>query len=109
MDEHIVIQHWQRADGDLTLERLRSKMSYGGWTVSAYTHAPGTILARHVHQGDKKDGVLTGSVVVSDGTHDYELGPGDVALIPAGVAHSFTVSRAGSAVCLEATSLVYAE
>jgi len=61
-------------------------------TLVRYRYAPGTVFPSHSHPEEQITVVLTGTITFEIAGERYPLGPGQVAVIPGGVAHGAAVA-----------------
>ena len=70
---------------------LRRRLEQEGYSVYAWTDAPGTTYPPHAHGEDQSHWVLEGSIALVVAGEEYVLGPGDRDWLPKGTVHSARV------------------
>ena len=70
---------------------LRRRLEQEGYSVYAWTDAPGTTYPPHAHGEDQSHWVLEGSIALVVAGEEYILGPGDRDWLPRGTVHSARV------------------
>ena len=60
-------------------------------TMVRYVYAPGSVFPSHAHSEEQITVVVTGRIVFEIDGATYELGPGEVAVIPPNARHGATV------------------
>jgi quercetin dioxygenase-like cupin family protein len=73
-------------------------------TLVRYVYGPGSVFPVHSHPQEQITTVLSGRIVFTVGGSRFELGPGDVAVIPGHVAHGATVDGKETVVTLNTLS-----
>jgi len=97
------MEHWDTENhGQISEQKMRSRLEALGYTVSRYTYPPGTYFAPHTHQVDKIDGVLSGRFKMTMGGQSVILEAGDTLAVPKGALHSAEVVGNESVVSLDA-------
>jgi len=97
------IYRWSaETDGDLSEQALRRKLEGMGYDVQRYDYPPGLWFARHVHEVDKIDAVLSGRFRISFPEGTVVLAAGDAVEVPAGIPHSAEVVGEEKVVSLDA-------
>jgi quercetin dioxygenase-like cupin family protein len=98
------VERWDDdRDGPLSEQAMRGKLERLGYVVSRYVYPPTTFFGDHRHPSDKVDAILTGQFRLASGGEVIVLGPGDAALVPAGVEHSAEVIGDQAVICLDGT------
>jgi quercetin dioxygenase-like cupin family protein len=88
-------------DGPLSEAALRAKLEGLGYRCTRFDYTPGTFFARHAHDVDKMDAVLSGRFLLRMQGASVVLGPGDALAVPAGVPHSAEVVGEETVVSLD--------
>jgi quercetin dioxygenase-like cupin family protein len=89
--------------GTLAIVRVPGEAVDGRFSVTEFLFRRHTSPALHTHPQDESYIVLDGRITVSAGTDRFELGPGGMAAIPAGVPHTFRVESATARVLVLST------
>src|SRR5207237_4690267 len=77
--------------GTLAIVRVPGEAVDGRFSVTEFLFRRHTSPALHTHPQDESYIVLDGCLTVKAGSERFELGPGGVAAIPAGVPHTFRI------------------
>jgi quercetin dioxygenase-like cupin family protein len=75
---------------------LRARLEREGFSVFAWTDAPGARYAPHAHDRDESIWVVAGEIVFTAAGRTVRLGPGDRLLLPAGTVHTAEAGPAGA-------------
>ncbi|CAA9557733.1 MAG: hypothetical protein AVDCRST_MAG70-1419 [uncultured Thermomicrobiales bacterium] len=92
-----VVITWSDVPAEDAGPGVRRQVIHGGrHTMIRYVYSPGSTFASHAHPQEQVTVVLRGRIAFEiagrDGGLDrVEMGPGEVAVIPGGVAHGATV------------------
>lgn len=98
------VEHWHtQADGPLSEQALRQKLSDRGYRVSRYVYPPGTYFPDHSHPMDKIDAVIAGRFRMTMGDQSIVLEAGDCVFVPHGTMHSAEVVGDEPVISLDAT------
>src|SRR5579884_1228086 len=73
---------------------LRARLEREGFSVFAWTDAPGARYAPHAHDRDESIWVVAGEIAFTAAGRTVRLGPGDRLLLPAGTVHAAEGRRA---------------
>jgi quercetin dioxygenase-like cupin family protein len=102
-----VVMHWDTdAFGVLSEEKLRKQLENMGYRVQRYVYSPGTFFPDHVHDVDKIDAVLAGSLEIQLQGDSIILNPGDYVAVPRGVPHNARVIGNEAVISLDAVKAV---
>jgi len=71
----------------IDLEDLAAEHGAPNFAIRRFTLEPGATVPRHTNAVEHEQYVLSGEYVVGIDDEEYEVGPGDSMLIPAGVVH----------------------
>ncbi len=75
---------------------LRARLEREGFSVFAWTDAPGARYAPHAHDRDESIWVVAGEIAFTAAGRTVRLGPGDRLLLPAGNVHTAEAGPAGA-------------
>ena len=83
--------------GSLMVVKATSEDTHGGLTVIEQECPPGLVSPAH-HHNDEEQCIymLTGSLHLTCGDEERDIGPGAFAVLPRGVPHTFTVGDEGA-------------
>lgn len=82
------VQRWQRAEPP---DESTSRAEADGYSVYAWTDAPGTTYPPHTHGDDQSHWVVRGSIALTVSGEEYALGAGDRDWLPSGTVHAARV------------------
>ena len=89
---HAVTLNWDEAPVSEPLPGItRQSISGDRQTMVRYVYAPGSVFPVHSHPEEQITVVLSGRIVFTVDGARHDLGPGDVAVLPGGLAHGATV------------------
>ncbi len=83
---------WNALPTEEVLPGIARQVVHGArQSVVRYVYAPGAIFPIHAHPEEQVTVVVSGRIAFEIAGADYELGPGEVAVIPANVPHGARV------------------
>ena len=97
------LEHWDRADGELSEKRMMRLLENEGYEVSVYAYSEGTRFPEHEHSQEKCDAVLEGTLRITVGDEIYNLKAGDRLYLPAHTRHAAEVVGRTTVLSLDGT------
>ena len=87
-----VTLRWSDAPLETVLPGITRRVVHGErQSMVQYLYAPGSVFPRHAHPEEQVTLVVRGRIRFEFDDRSVEMGPGEVAVIPGGVAHGATV------------------
>ena len=84
--------HWDDLPPESVLPGIQRRVIHGKQqSMVQYLYAPGSVFPRHAHPQEQVTLVIRGRIRFDLDGVPVELGPGDVAIIPAGMPHGAEV------------------